>query len=280
MAICAVAVVLIEIPASPAKADHIRQKEAVFKPKCEYSHSLADDPIVLPDQPGASHLHDFFGNTGTNASSVPYTLRNSGETTCDDPLDKAAYWTPAILNDGTHVKPRVVDAYYQVFPSHTSEGIEAFPYNFRMVFGDSNARKPQGWRFLWQCRGKDTSGRSVRIDADTPPTCPDGSHLAIRILSPSCWDGVNHDSPDHKSHMAYLVNGKCPATHPVPTPTIHLQVRWGDFSGDPARNFPGGPDITLASGGVYGLHADFMNGWDQPHLKERISTCLVGTQNC
>lgn len=45
--------------------------------------------------------------------------------------------------------------------------------------------------------------------------CPNG--LRLQIIFPACWDGVNLDSPDHKSHMAYpdrLDNGKCPTTHP------------------------------------------------------------------
>lgn len=39
------------------------------------------------------------------------------------------------------------------------------------------------------------------------------------MFFPSCWDGVNLDSADHKSHMAYPIqnynSGDCPASHPV-----------------------------------------------------------------
>ena len=41
---------------------------------CDYSHSLKDDPIVYPGQPGVSHLHDFYGNTTTNAYSTIASL--------------------------------------------------------------------------------------------------------------------------------------------------------------------------------------------------------------
>src|SRR5438105_14850034 len=50
--------------------------------RCPYSHSRMDDPIVFPKQPGASHLHDFFGAMHTNAYSTVRTMRNgsrSGE---------------------------------------------------------------------------------------------------------------------------------------------------------------------------------------------------------
>ena len=33
-----------------------------------------DDPLVYPGQPGVSHLHQFFGNTGTTSGSVAASL--------------------------------------------------------------------------------------------------------------------------------------------------------------------------------------------------------------
>lgn len=52
----------------------------------------------------------------------------------------------------------------------------------------------------------------------------------------SCWDGKNLDSPDHKSHVAYPIDGphafdgmgvggQCPESHPVKIPQIMLEVR-------------------------------------------------------
>jgi hypothetical protein len=47
-----------------------------------------------------------------------------------------------------------------------------------------------------------------------------------------CWDGVNFDSPDHKSHVEYPVNGSfvtsshCPSTHPVRLPQLFYEVMW------------------------------------------------------
>ena len=55
-----------------------------------------DDPIVYPKQPGASHLHDFFGNTTTNAFSA-YAGMLAGGTNCQEPGDTAASWAPALL---------------------------------------------------------------------------------------------------------------------------------------------------------------------------------------
>lgn len=47
-----------------------------------------------------------------------------------------------------------------------------------------------------------------------------------------CWDGVNVDSTDHKSHVAYPSSGTfessgpCPATHPVKLPQVMYEVMW------------------------------------------------------
>ena len=82
-----------------------------FLSPCGYSHSAADDPIVAPGKPGASHMHDFFGNRSTNAAST-YESLQAAAILCRRPLDTAAYWTPSLYQDGTQVKPIGVNAYY------------------------------------------------------------------------------------------------------------------------------------------------------------------------
>ena len=46
--------------------------------------------------------------------------------------------------------------------------------------------------------------------------CPGG--MRAQVYFPSCWDGVNLDSPDHKSHVSYPIglynDGACPPSHP------------------------------------------------------------------
>jgi hypothetical protein len=49
-----------------------------------------DDPIVFPGQPGASHMHDFFGNETTNAYSTQSSML-AGATNCRIPSDTAGY---------------------------------------------------------------------------------------------------------------------------------------------------------------------------------------------
>ena len=69
------------------------------------NHRAPDDSILYPKQPGASHLHDFFGNTTTNAFST-YAGMLAGGTNCQEPGDTAAYWAPALLRKDGPPTPR------------------------------------------------------------------------------------------------------------------------------------------------------------------------------
>lgn len=61
----------------------------------------------------------------------------------------------------------------------------------------------------WNCLGATGTTRNPYLP---PVNCPNGLRGEIRF--PSCWNGVDLDSKDHISHMAYPINnesGPCPA---------------------------------------------------------------------
>ena len=79
-----------------------------FRTVCTFSHMSFDDPIVFPGQPGRSHLHTFFGNTGTNANSTPESIRDTGNSTCRGGIaNRSSYWVPTLIDtrDNTPLKP-------------------------------------------------------------------------------------------------------------------------------------------------------------------------------
>lgn len=54
--------------------------------------------------------------------------------------------------------------------------------------------------------------------------------IRATVIFPSCWDGKNLDSPDHRTHVAYgpgqaLAGDQCPDTHPVRIPQVMYEVR-------------------------------------------------------
>lgn len=271
-----------------------------FRISCEYSHMSNDDPIVYPGVPNATHHHTFFGNTGANAYSTSESLHTTGNSTCAGGiLNRSGYWMPSLINTktGAPAKPSVVVVYYKG-AGIGAQNITAPPFGLRMIAGnakplavadaqgsffcqDLNNNVAPHYGFKWQGKGiKDTCG---------------GSNVFMRMIIsfPQCWDGKNLDSPDHKSHMAYVCNDECltadnkigktfngcPATHPVLIPSIAINADFFDL--DPTAKYRLASDnYSTAFDGGYSLHADWMNGWDEPTLNRMVKNCLNNPKNC
>ncbi|KAA0235282.1 MAG: hypothetical protein JJLCMIEE_01614 [Acidimicrobiales bacterium] len=235
---------------------------ARFVSECGHSHSANNDPILFPGQPGESHFHDFFGNTGTDADSTHATLAE-GTTTCQGAADLTAYWAPALFQHGEHVEPLGVHAYYRVAPGTDPESVRAFPEGLMMIAGDATASSPQPTEVVaWSC------DRSPVVSA-APQQCPKGAPLSLRVTFPDCWRGggeANLDSADHRSHVAYGGGEGCPPSHPVAIPQLTLAVRYPIY----------GPieGLSLAPGSLLQGHADFFNAWDPAKLENEIGSCL------
>ena len=236
-----------------------------FVENCRFSHSGPDDPIVFPGKAGASHDHTFVGNRSTNASSTYASLRKS-PTSCRRAEDTAGYWVPTLLQNGAPVLPQGATIYYR---RGTLAQVTTFPNNLRMIAGDANATTPQGMRVtFWSC-----GAMSGVPPSSTVPMCPDtrGSFLRLHVRFPSCWDGASLDSSDHKSHMAYAIGRRCPSTHPVAVPAITQIYRYATRGGD---------GFTLASGGQFSAHADFLNAWKPGVLRRLVDDCLNALVHC
>jgi hypothetical protein len=230
-----------------------------FVVECGFSHHGFDDPIVHPGEPGASHLHAFFGNTTTDALSTTASLL-AGDTTCNQSLDTASYWAPAVIVDGAVQTPVKSVAYYRAGPDVDPTTVEPYPLGLQMVGGNSGATSPQSVSVVaWSC-----GAGSVR-DPE-PPACPKGRELRLLVTFPDCWNGVDLATADHVSHVAYSTVGRCPPSHPVPIPQLQFSVEypvWGPTDG-----------LELASGGLHTGHADFFNAWDPERLAREVTNCL------
>jgi hypothetical protein len=84
-----------------------------FNVQCAYSHTLPDDTIIYPGQPGRAMVHDFFGNTGADAYSTYYSLNNNKVTTCDVAADLSSYWVPQLKRASGIVVPDYQKTYYK-----------------------------------------------------------------------------------------------------------------------------------------------------------------------
>jgi hypothetical protein len=263
LVVIAVATGVVPLTAPPAFAS------ARFHIECDFHHQRRDDPIVYPRQAGRSHLHSFFGNTSTNANSTWLSLRRAG-TNCNNKADKAAYWSPALYQNG-RLRQAVAGHFYYRGVHRRLGAVKAYPPGLKIVAGNSHAVRPQSTRVVaWSCQGSSGTGRPTIRD------CGSGGKVKALIKFPSCWDGRRKDSPNHKSHMAYatrLGGGSrgCPRTHPVPVPELTMAIVF------PIRS---GSGVRLASGPPYTMHADFFNAWNQTVLKNLIRNCIRANREC
>jgi hypothetical protein len=243
---------------------------------CQYGHSLPDDPIVFPGQPGASHLHDFVGAKNTDAFSTPDSLR-AGGTTCLTIGDDSAYWVPALYENGVRVLPNGTAKnalfYYRRIAAPSGTTVRTIPDGLKIIVGNSHATSPAenpqlGTDIIFKCG----PGSSTNL-AYPPSSCPDTNIMSVSLRFPNCWDGVHLDSPDHKSHMAYPVSGHCPATHPVVLPRIESFFRYPVGAGTVGT-------ISLSSGPWYTIHQDFFNGWVPSALQSLVTKCINALVVC
>lgn len=269
---CSSADVVVEAPAEPVSSpDRVltgpQGAVGQFVVECGFDRFLADDPIVVPGRPGASHLHQFFGAVGVSAGS-DYGDLVAGPTTCEQRSDTASYWTPTLLVDGQPVEPVRSVAYYRAGPEVDPSTVVAYPPGLMMVAGDHTAIDPQPTSVVaWTCGSGGTR-------SPEPPQCSAdaslrGSSLRMLVTFPDCWNGVDLRSPivpEPSLHVAYSLGGRCPAEHPVPIPQLQFAVDWRAPEAD--------AELALSSGDIHSGHADFWNGWHQDKLDREVEVCI------
>jgi hypothetical protein len=261
-----------------ATSEQPKDGPGIFRTVCAFSHMRADDPVGAPGAAGRAPLYSFWGNTGTSSASTPTSVAASGNSTCRGGIvDRTAYYAPALINTrtGLAVAPTEVTVFHDTGRAGINPAsIRPFPVGLRMRAGDPTATAYQGSTVGgWTCWEYYTG-----TFATIPTDCPAGK-VRMLLFFPSCWDGVNLDSPDHHGHMAYPQNGRCPATHPVPLPEISYHVL-----------YPVSPDLATSrlSTDMYGvgqpgglsLHGYWVNGWDPDIQSAWVTHCVNQRVDC
>jgi len=274
--------------------------EGAFRFLCKPSHLSYDDPIVYPGQKGKAHLHMFFGNTLADADSDYRSLRTTGDSTCNNALNRSAYWVPALLNGrGEAIMPEHISIYYKnLAPTHPdcrTDKCIGIPRGLRYVFGRTMDGKG-GMRTYFACSATGAVGTHFATLPEAAKICPVGGLIGAVTIAPNCWDGKHLDSPDHRSHMAELyydanAQRRCPSTHPYRIPSFQLGVwfkvdetldRSGNmspsantwyFSSDRMKGMP-----AQTSGATF--HADWYGAWDDVTLATWIDNCIAKSLSC
>jgi len=255
-----------------------------FRLTATFARMLFDDPIVFHGLPGASHLHTFVCNDSVDANSTTESIVAVGGSTCaGGTLNKSAYWFPAMIDtaNGTPLAPISFLVYYKTgYGGVKPADVKAVPNGLRMIAGSAAGTPTSGTsasRFAC-IGGTDNIGWQSAI----PATCGNNTELMMEVSFPQCWDGVNLDSPDHKSHMAETTGSGCPSTHPVALPKIDYEIHYNAtaVAARMAKWRLASDNYASTSPGGYSGHGDYLMGWDAPTMEKIMKNCDNPSIDC
>ena len=210
-------------------------------------HRNSDNFITAPGASnGAHHVHDYVGNLSADRTSTDDTL-TAAATTCQRG-DKSVYFWP-VLRDIRHNgedagQPgggRDGNQGHILTPDQVSvdllgnrASVVPMPRFLRVVTGDAkavtNGPDAPNARARWTC-----SGTPGRASSNLYPLCPAGQLLQRTGEFPSCWNGTDTDSENHRTHVTF----PDPATGACPTGTVaipRLRITLG-YHVPPGRSF-------------------------------------------
>jgi len=313
---------LIKTTVQPAAASP-QSWRGIFRINCDFAHASYNDPIVYPNQPDAAHLHRFYGNTLIDEKTTTAALISSGESSCQgNTLNRSAYWVPALLapafdpqtgqrlldSTGAPAWVNVAavvgndDAAHEVFYYSAGiddvEAIQAIPLGLKMLAGTAMTmpNQPQDSAIVrWHCQSWQSDDSSNPRWSSTIPQCTAPDRVRLDIFFPSCWNALDLDAADHKSHMAYPISSGgrnsmvCPASHPVPIVRVSYHYAFGvkpenyDPKSRSSKGWRLASDMYEVSDSMPGgasLHGDWFNGWHPEAMQALLNDCIKQRLDC
>lgn len=189
-----------------------------------------------------------------------------------DPVDPKARAEGNVGLDGNVGRILVPTRVKIQFRGNAAGPVTAMPTFLKVVTGDAKAytNGPKNARANWTC-----TGFLNRQLTDKYPRCPAGSDV-VRILDfPSCWDGVNTDSANHRAHITFPgPEGVCArGTKPVPQLQIRLTYRVPQGARIALDSFPEQRHKPETD------HADFANVMPAKLMKT-VMACINRDRTC
>jgi hypothetical protein len=250
------------------------------------------DPIVQPGIP-SGHVHSVIGGNAFKRTMGPMDANKATSTTCDKAIDHSNYWVPHLYHQRADKMWELVPwtgsaVYYQKRACNYAPNLKvcdksvvplAFPDGFRMIAGDTTRRTQNNSDFAQRAVAIMCifDGGSKEYNGFPPRQC---NTMRSEVYFPSCWDGKNLDSPDHRSHVAYPAigdynGGVCPQSHPVALFSIFYEFFFVTSSFKDNK-------FAFANGDPtgYGYHGDFIMGWTDRNLLQTAHRDCIAASDC
>ncbi len=265
-----------------------------FRTACEFSHFGYDDPLIYPGQPGASHLHMFFGNTDVNAFSTYDTLINSGSSTCNgQELNRTGYWVPAMFDDKGNVRvPERVVVYYKG-EGQTRGRAQLYPEGAAMIAQqDLNAIEPGAGgtkgKYTYVCSDNFSAQLGEQsltmLGCDGNRWTNDPNHwsvLEVNVKFPTCWNGKDPSNIDNFGLADGAWYGAyCRGEYNINLPNLEYFVNYRVDPGENTANWFLSSDIDPTSFGTAGgskgasIHGDWWGGWHKETNQAFLDNCV------
>ncbi|KAI8685309.1 DUF1996 domain-containing protein [Fusarium keratoplasticum] len=237
----------------------IAQTVAFFRVTCAPWKRERIDSLVSPGAE-SSHMHTFWGSRKISADTVNGADFQDGCTSCDNQLDKSAYWMPTLYyvkkNVTVPVKVGIFHVYYQ--GQENNPGL--YPEDFALIGGnpkitEDEIREQGGNGIHWHFDESD----EVKEKWQFPKKRGTG-WLRGNVPFPG-W--VVKD----KALGRYRACNDTVDTGCISVPGMFFAV-WYDVGDAEFFTFEDGDYLTLSSGGGHTYHGDFIMGWDKSALWE------------
>ncbi|WP_328452853.1 MULTISPECIES: DUF1996 domain-containing protein [unclassified Amycolatopsis] len=175
-------------------------------------------------------------------------------------------------NDGEIQRPAKVGITFRGSPAGQ---VTAMPKFLRALTGDAkpSVNGTKNTRAAWTCTGFEN-----RL-TDKYPICPDGSKVERIHTFPSCWDGKNTDSANHRTHIVFPDKGGRCAQGFTAVPQLRITLVY-DIPHDiqvkkqyKVDSFPQEDHNPLSD------HDDFANVMSQ-RLMNQVVNCINRNKTC
>lgn len=165
--------------------------------------------------------------------------------------------------------------YYFLAPNNNADPVIPFPDGLRILSGDAYRKVPDANNYIYICQtDPKRKYEKTALDFNFDQNCPMG--LKTNLYMPNCWNGKDLWLPGGV-HMSFNAGGgsrggPCPWSHPFKIPSVMLEFTWMTNQYKPGEKLKG--NLVWANGDMtgYGIHGDFINGWDRATLQKAMST--------